>query len=65
VPVRILAALCAALLLADLVYAKHGHYGFESWISFYGLFGFGSAALLILVANALRRVLGRDEDYYD
>lgn len=60
-----LIAICVALLLADLLYHKHVHFGWEGWFGFYGLFGFITFALIILSGRPLRRLLGRPEDYYD
>ena len=57
--------LCAALLLTDLFYHKHVVYDFENWFGFYGLFGFFLPVVLVLLAQALRKILMRDEDYYD
>lgn len=62
---RALIAVCILLVLADLFYDKHVHYGFESWFGIYGAYGFVSCVGLVLVAKELRRVLKRDEDYYD
>ena len=57
---------CALLLLVDLVpYKHHLHYGFESWIGFYGIYGFVSCVGLVLAAKVLRMILMRPEDYYD
>ena len=60
---------CALLLFADLLYERHPHFAFESWfgswLSFSGIYGFVSCVGLVLVAKLLRRVIRRDEDYYD
>ncbi len=58
-------AVCALLVLLDLTYHKHGHYGFEEWIGFHGWYGFVSCVLLVLAAKVLRVILKREEDYYD
>ncbi len=60
-----LIAVCAASVGADLFYHKHGHYGFQEWIGFDAVYGFVSCVLLVLAAKQLRKVLMRDEDYYD
>jgi hypothetical protein len=57
--------LCALLFLADLLYAKHPHFGVERFFGFYALFGFVGSVTLVLVAKQLRRVLMRDEDFYE
>jgi len=61
-----LVAVCAALLLGDLFYDKHGHFGWEGFFGFHGLYGFFGSVFLVLTAKeVLRRLMKRDEDYYD
>ena len=60
-----LVAVCAVLFLADFFYHKHVHFAFENWIGFYGWYGFLAYCFIVLSAKALRRLLKRDEDYYD
>ncbi len=58
-------AVCVALLLADLLYHRHVVHPIEGWFGFYGVYGFVACVALVLAARAMRRVLMRDEDYYD
>ena len=60
-----LAAACAGLMIADLFYHKHVVYDFENWFGFYGFLGFFLPVVLVLSARELRKILMRDEDYYD
>ena len=60
-----LVALCAGLLLADLAYHKHTHFAFESWFGFFPVFGFLAYCCIVGSAKLLRRLVMRDEDYYD
>jgi hypothetical protein len=60
-----LAALCALALLADFGYIKHPHFDVERWPGFYAVYGFVVSVSLVLTAKQLRRVLRRDEDYYE
>ncbi len=60
-----LVVVCVALVVADLFYHKHGHYGFETWIGFHAAYGFLAYVLLIHVAKIFRMLVKRDEDYYD
>ncbi len=61
-----LCAVCAVVLAADLFgYKHHLHFGFEYWLGFYGLFGFVACVGLVLAAKVLRKIVMRDEDYYD
>jgi hypothetical protein len=62
---RAVLVVCVLLVASDLFYAKHGHYGWEGWIGFQGAYGFVSCVLLVLTAKQLRRLLKRDEDYYE
>jgi hypothetical protein len=56
---------CGLLLLTDLLYAKSPHFSFENWFGFYPVFGFVVSFSLVLTAKELRRLLRRDEDYYE
>jgi hypothetical protein len=60
-----LAALCALALLSDALYAKHPYFAVEGWPAFYPVYGFVGSVLLVLAAKQLRRLLRRDEDYYE
>lgn len=60
-----LVSVCGALLLADFFYAKHGHFSWEGWFGFYGLYSFLGSVFLVLTAKQLRKLLQREEDYYD
>lgn len=60
-----LVLVCVVLFLADAVYEKHVILSFEEWFGFYGLFGFFVSFALVLIARELRKILMRDEDYYD
>lgn len=43
----------------------HGHFDFEEWPLFFGLFGFLGYSFIVFTAKGLRTVLKREEDYYD
>lgn len=58
--------ICALFALADLFpYKHHLHFAFEYWPGFYSIYGFVSCVALVLAATQLRKILMRDEDYYD
>ena len=57
--------LCGLLVLPDFFYQPHGHFRWESWFGFSGWYGFVSCIFLVLAAKQLRRILMRDDDYYD
>lgn len=63
--IGVLVAVCALLVLADLFYHKHVHFGFEAWFGFHAWFGFGMCVALVLIAKELRKLLKRKENYYD
>lgn len=56
---------CALLGLADFAYHRHAVFGFEEFPVAYGIFGFVSFVGIIFAGRALRRLIMRDEDYYD
>ena len=59
--------ICILLLLLDPLYHKHDHSDFD-WERIFGFhagFGFVVFAVLVLAGKQLRRLLKRDEDYYD
>jgi hypothetical protein len=64
--IGLLVVVCVGLELADLFYHKHGvHYGVERWFGFYGFYGFVGCVFLVLAAKEMRKVVMREEDYYD
>ena len=68
---RLLIAVCVGLVLGWFVYERshvdkvHVHYEWERWIGFYGIYGFVGCVLLVLGAKEMRKLVKRDEDYYD
>ena len=44
---------------------KHEELPIELWWGFYCFYGFVACVLLVLVAKQMRKVVMRDEDYYD
>ena len=63
--VRAVIGICLLVCLLDLFYDKHGHYSWEELPAFYAFFGFVSCVALVIAAKGLRKILMRDEDYYD
>lgn len=62
---RLLLVLCGGLLLADFMYTKHGHFAFENAIGFFAGYGFFAYCFIVLSAKALRKLIKRNETYYD
>jgi len=63
--IKLLVAACLGTVAADFFYHKHGDYAFQHWIAFDAVFGFVAYVSLVTLAKGLRRLLMRDEDYYD
>ena len=53
------------LLIIDFFIHKHVEFPWESAPSFYAVYGFAACVSLIFIAKLLRRIVKRDEDYYD
>ncbi|MCP5112334.1 MAG: hypothetical protein GY953_16035 [bacterium] len=60
-----LVALCATLLVIDLFLHRHTHYDWEAWPGFHGFFGFAAFWCIVIAGKHLRKVMMREEDYYD
>lgn len=58
-------ALCAALVLLDLVVHRHVAHPWERLFGFHAWYGFAACWILVVAAKQLRRVIMRPEDYYD
>lgn len=63
--VRALVAVSVVLALLDLVLHRHSLHPWEGVIGFYALYGFGACVVLVLLAKEMRKLLMRDEDYYE
>ncbi len=48
-----------------LFHHKHVHFGFEKIPLFYCLYGLCACVVLVIAAKGLRKLLMRDEDYYE
>lgn len=62
---RIFYVLCALLVVADFVVHRHIYTELEEIPAFYALYGFVACVLLVFAASGLRKLLMRDEDYYE
>jgi hypothetical protein len=60
-----LGLLSVLLVLSEFFFDRHAHYSWEAIPGFNAFFGFVSCVLLVLAAKVLRKILMRDEDYYD
>lgn len=59
-----LALLSLALIVVDLWSDRHPHNEVESYLGFYGIYGFVSFAFVVLIGWPLGRLLRRSENYY-
>ena len=57
--------ICALLVIADLIFDRHTYLPVEEIPAFYAFYGFAALIGLVELAKALRKLVGRDEDYYD
>jgi hypothetical protein len=60
-----LTALGVAILAVDLFYHRHIYHPWERLWGFYGVFGAVGIVVLVQLAKVLRRMVMRDEDYYE
>jgi hypothetical protein len=58
-------ALCAVVVVLDLVIHRHEVHPWERLVAFYPLYGFIGIVILVGIAKQMRCVLMRPEDYYD
>ncbi len=58
-------ALCAISFLLDFVVHRHVDHPLEAVVGFYCIYGFAACVALVLLATEMRKVIMRDEDYYD
>lgn len=61
----VLYGVCAVLLLAELFVDRHPENALEALPEFYALYGLVSLIAAVLAAKGLRRLVGRNESYYD
>jgi len=62
-------AVCAALVAVDVwmyfFHPRHVHFVWEGIPGFYAAFGFVAFWCIVIAGKHLRKILKRDEDYYD
>lgn len=63
--VRGLLLACAVLVGLDLVLHRHVSHPWEGVFGFYAFYGFIACVLLVLIAKDMRKIVMRDEDYYE
>ena len=58
-------AICALLFAADFIIHRHIYHSWEKLPGFDAIFGFVACVILVILATQMRKVLMRDEDYYE
>ena len=56
---------CVAVAAADLFYVKKIHFEPENIFAAYGIYGFVCFVFIVFAGKLLRKIVMRDEDYYD
>jgi len=56
---------CVVLIGIDFFFHRHVAHPWEEMFGFYGLYGFLACTLLVIVAKQIRKIIMRDESYYD
>ncbi|HCH23850.1 MAG TPA: hypothetical protein DE179_06085 [Oceanospirillaceae bacterium] len=62
---KVFYALCVVLVVVDFVVHRHVYHSWENIPAFYAIYGFVGCVALVVVAKAMRKVLMKEEDYYD
>ena len=57
--------ICGLLVIVDLVVDRHNYLPIEDIPAFYAFYGFASLVGLVAVSKALRKVVGKSENYYE
>lgn len=60
----VLYAVCAVLLLVELLVHRHAYNAIEAVPFFYALYGFAALWVAVTIAKGLRQLVKRNEDYY-
>jgi hypothetical protein len=62
---RVLYGACALLVLADFIVHRHISTDVERVPAFYALYGFVALVGVVMAAKGLRRLVKRDEEYFN
>jgi len=58
-------ASCILSAIAGFIIDKHPYFELEKIPVFYGLYGFAAFMVVVFAGTLLRKLVMRDEDYYD
>ena len=56
---------CAASVIAGFFVHMHPYFDFDGTPVFYAVYGFVAFSFIVLIGQHLRKIIMRDEDYYD
>lgn len=62
---KVFYAICVLLVVTDFIVHRHIYHDWEKIPAFYAVYGFVGCVILVLIAKVMRKVLMREEDYYD
>lgn len=63
--IRGLIAACVILFGLDAVLHRHVEHPWEAFFGFYAIYGFVACVVLVLLAKEMRKLVMRDESYYE
>lgn len=63
--VQALVVCCVVLFFLDAVIHRHTSHAWEEVFGFYPIYGFVSCVVLVLIAREIRKLVMRDEQYYE
>ncbi|MGE3645405.1 MAG: hypothetical protein AB7F96_16275 [Beijerinckiaceae bacterium] len=58
-------AIAGLLTLSEFAYEHHPHFDIEKIPEFFEIFGFLAFVFIVFAGKALRKLIMRDEDYYE
>ena len=57
--------ICILLVVADFIIHRHTTMAWEKIPAFYAIYGFVACVLLVVIAKEMRKIVQREENYYD
>lgn len=57
--------ICILLVIADFIVHRHIAMAWEKIPAFYAIYGFTACVVLVILAKWMRKLVMREEDYYD
>ena len=62
---NVLYAVCALLVLAEFIVHRHIYMPLEKIPAYYAIYGFIALVSVVMLAKLLRKLVGREENYYE